>query len=313
MLERCEQLNVTISKKKFEIAEELVFAGYVFGAEGIKPDPEKVECIQNFPQPTSATDIRSFLGMANQLAFFLPDYSHMSVQMRKLTGKGVQWQWLPEHEDEFRKLKNVLAGKLVVQPYDPDVPITILTDASRLFGLGFAMVQYVNGKTKIVTCGSCSLTETQRRYATVELECLAIKYAILKCSYYLKGHPGFQVITDHRPLEGIFKKEIFEVENMRLQRIREKLAAYSFKVTWVKGKNHLIADALSRAPYFEASEENELYCHAIFSLKVSGDQALVWLQECRDEEYSRIREAILNDYGYKNLQLGGQNVERNLA
>ena len=38
------------------------------------------------------------------------------------------------------------------------------------------------------------------------------------------------------------------------------------------------------------------------SLKVSGDQALVWLQECRDEEYNRIREAILNDYGYKNLQ-----------
>ena len=117
-----------------------------------------------------------------------------------------------------------------------------------------------------------------------------------------EGAPRIQVITDHRPLEGIFKKEIFEVENMRLQRIREKLAAYSFKVTWVKGKNHMIADALSRAPYFEASEENELYCHAIFSLKVSGDQALEWLQECRDEEYSRIREAILNDYGYKNLQ-----------
>ena len=76
---------------------------------------------------------------------------------------------MPEHEDEFKKLKNVLAGKLVVQPYDPDVPITILTDASRLFGLGFAMVQYVNGKTKIVTCGSCSLTETQIRYATIEL------------------------------------------------------------------------------------------------------------------------------------------------
>ena len=93
-----------------------------------------------------------------------------------------------------------------------------------------------------------------RHTKTIELECLAIKYAILKCSYYLKGHPGFQVITDHRPLEGIFKKEIFEVEIMRLQRIREKLAAYTFKVTWVKGKNHLIADALSRAPYFEATE-----------------------------------------------------------
>ena len=66
VLERCKQINITISKKKFEIADQLIFAGYIFGAEGIKPDPEKVECIQNFPQPTSATDIRSFLGMANQ-------------------------------------------------------------------------------------------------------------------------------------------------------------------------------------------------------------------------------------------------------
>ena len=71
-------------------------------------------------------------------------------------------------------------------------------------------------------------------------------------------------------------------------------------MTWVKGKNHLIADALSRAPYFEASEENELYHHAIYSLKVSasGDLALDWLQQCRDEEYDRIRAAILNDWGY---------------
>lgn len=90
------------------------------------------------------------------------------------------------------------------------------------------------------------------------------------------------MITDHRSLEGIFKKEIFEVENIKLQRIREKLAVYSFKVTWVKGKNHLIADALSRVPYFEATQKNELYCHAIHSLKISGDLALNWLQQCED-------------------------------
>ena len=89
-----------------------------------------MECIQNFPRPACATDVRAFLGMANQLEFFLPDYSHMSVQVRKLTGKGVIWQWLPEHEDEFNRPKNVLAGDLVVQPYNPELDVTILTDAS---------------------------------------------------------------------------------------------------------------------------------------------------------------------------------------
>ena len=78
----------------------------------------------------------------------------------------------------------------MVQPYNPELDVTILTDASRLFGLGFAMVQYVDGRTKLITCGPCSLTDAQRRYATIELECLAIKYAIVKCSYFLKGHPA---------------------------------------------------------------------------------------------------------------------------
>ena len=165
--------------KKFEISQELAFAGYIFGANGIRPDPGKVECIQKFPMPTCATDVRSFLGIANQLAFFLPDYAHMSVQLRKLTGSGTVWQWLPEHEEEFNRLKDVLAEDLVVQPYDPELPVTILTDASRLFGLGFAMVQHMDGKTKIITCGSCALTDAQRRYATIELKCLAIKLSLI--------------------------------------------------------------------------------------------------------------------------------------
>ena len=58
VLERCKEINVTISKKKFQIAQRLIFAGYIFSAEGIKPDPSKVECIQNFPRPVCATDVR---------------------------------------------------------------------------------------------------------------------------------------------------------------------------------------------------------------------------------------------------------------
>ena len=86
----------------------------------------------------------------------------------------------------------------------------------------------------------------------------AIKWAILKCPYYLLGLPTFTVLTDHRPLEGVFKKTIFDLPNPRLQRMREKLAAYNFIVTWVPGKTHLIADALSRAPLFTPEEHPDL-------------------------------------------------------
>ena len=97
----------------------------------------------------------------------------------------------------------------------------------------------------MITCGSCSLNETQNRYATIELECLAIQYAFSKCQFYLLELPNFEIVTDHKPLLGIFDKYMFEIDNPRLQWLREKMQADNFEVKWVPGKLHLIADALS--------------------------------------------------------------------
>ena len=49
---------------------------------------------------------------------------------------------------------------------------------------------------------------------------------------------------------GTAQKDIFDLASPRLQRLREKVAMFSFQVCWVPGKTHLIADALSRAPLF---------------------------------------------------------------
>ena len=85
----------------------------------------------------------------------------------------------------------------------------------------------------LIQCGSCSLSETQQRYATVEFECLAIKWAVNKCNFYLRGLPAFIVLTDHQPLVGIFPKQLHELGNARLMRMREKLTNFSFEVKWV--------------------------------------------------------------------------------
>ena len=97
---------------------------------------------------------------------------------------------------------------------------------------------------KIVPSGSTSLTPTQQKYSTIELECLAIKWAIQKCPFYLRGLPLFSIFTNHCPLEAFFQEDIFDLASPRLQRMREKVAMYSFIVTWVLGKTHLIADGL---------------------------------------------------------------------
>ena len=226
--EKCRELNIILSKKKFELGPEISFAGLLLNSHGVKPDPVRIIALTDFPLPKDVTGVRSFLGLANQLAGFVPDFAHMTVKLRELTAKKNAFIWLEDHQAEFDTVKRLLTSDMVVTHFNPNLPVTVLTDASRLHGLGFAMGHYIQGLFKIVSCGSKSLTPTQQRYATIELECLGVHYAVTKCSFYLKGATNFTVATDHKPLEGIFQKELFSVGNPRLQRIREKLVEYSF-------------------------------------------------------------------------------------
>jgi hypothetical protein len=90
--------------------KKLKFAGYIVSAQGVRPDPEKVQAIKEFPPPKDATGVRSFLGLANQLGAFLPDLAHATVLMRQLIKKGVAFQWLEMHEEEFKKAKDILTS-----------------------------------------------------------------------------------------------------------------------------------------------------------------------------------------------------------
>jgi len=91
----------------------------------------------------------------------------------------------------------------------------------------------------------------------VELELLGVTWAMKKCRLYLSGQPDFEVLVDHRPLVSILDQQTLdEVENPRIQRLKERTLGYIFHTVWRKGKEHQIADALSRAPVSEPSQED---------------------------------------------------------
>ena len=73
----------------------------------------------------------------------------------------------------------------MLKQFNPKVKTVLLTDASRLYKKGFALVQVYKDKFALIRCGSAFLLETQSRYSTVELEYLAIINAIHKSNYYL--------------------------------------------------------------------------------------------------------------------------------
>ena len=165
--------------------------------------------------------------------------------------------WTKDMQSKFERVKLLFTTTTTVQPFNPNLTSILMTDASRLFGIGFALLQPLPGeKCSLIQCGSASLTPTQTRYATIKLECMAIQWAIQKCSYYLRGLETFEVWIDHKPLVGIFQKSICDLDNPRLMRMRVKIMEYTPEVKWVPGKTHYIADALSRLPMFNTNNDD---------------------------------------------------------
>ena len=104
------------------------------------------------------------------------------------------------------------------------------------------------------------------------------------------GAPTFYLVTDHKPLIGIFQKGLQDISNRRLQRLRERVVDYSAKVKWVEGRSHLIADALSRSllPIEKGDEIN--YVQVVQSL----DPQLDALRNAAsaDEAYTKLTETF---------------------
>ena len=251
----CREGNLTLARAKLMMGQELPFAGYIIGEKGVKPDPRRTSAISHFPQPTDQSSLRGFLGLAQQLGFFVPDLAHQTECLRQLLKKNTVFIWDQEHQKAFEKVKSTLTSPLVSAPFDKKKHTTLLTDASRLHGMGYALMQKRTDSSdhQLVQCGSRSLIPAETRYATNELECLAIAWAVKDCRHYLLG-AEFTVLTDHRPLVGAFNKPLADIANPRIMRYRETLMCYKFDILYTPGKTHLIADALSRAPAFDPAE-----------------------------------------------------------
>ena len=220
VLQRCRELNIIISLEKLEMGKEIAFAGHIVSQAGIRPDDSKYRAIANFPTPENVSQLRLFLGLANQLTAFVPDLAHMTATLRPLLKKGTAWVWTKDMQEDFMKVKLLLTTTTTVQPFNPIRDSILMTDASRLFGIGFALLQPLpKEKLSLIQCGSASLTPTQTRYATIELECMAIQWAIQKCSYYLPGLPTFEVWTDHEHCssDGSLTRWMLVEQNMQQQ------------------------------------------------------------------------------------------------
>ena len=99
-------------------------------------------------------------------------------------------------------------------------PTHLCTDASR-WGLGFILQQHHNDKWALIQASLRFLSDTESRYAIIELELLAVTWAI-KCKVFLASLPHFIVLTDHRldEIENPLKRKSWDIPS-QLSGLRE--------------------------------------------------------------------------------------------
>ena len=241
---RLRQFQLKLQPDKCEfLRKEVSYLGHVITDKGVKPNPDKLKAVHEFPIPTSPKDIKSFLGFVSYYRRFIPDFSNIAKPLTNLLKKNVEFSWSNEHQLAFETLKNKLtSAPLLIYP-DFSKSFILTCDASN-YAISAILSQGDIGKDKPIAYASRTLNKSECNYSTTEKELLAILFGCKTFRPYLYGRK-FLIITDHRPLRWLFNHSD---PSSKLQRWRLKLEEFEYEIIYRKGKLNNAADALSRYP-----------------------------------------------------------------
>jgi hypothetical protein len=136
---RLEKLYANLAKCTF-CSSSTIFLGFVVSKDGLKVDDSKIKAIQEWPQPTTPTMVRSFLGLAGFYRRFVRDFSIIAAPLHELTKKNADFKWKLQHENAFATLKDRLCNAPLLQLPDFAKTFEIECDASG-HGIGGMLLQ----------------------------------------------------------------------------------------------------------------------------------------------------------------------------
>ena len=262
-LKTCADGGIIFNKDKFQFAQETAeFAGFEITMDGYRPLRRLLDAVRNFPTPANITDVRSWFGLINQLAYTFAQ-AHVMAPFRELLTKKA-FYWDSTMDEIFRTSKDEIV-KLVqdgVKAFEPSRPTCLATDWSKN-GIGFTLTQKHcacrpphhpgcgDGHWKLVFAGSRFTKGSESRYAPIEGEALAVVFGLQRCRMFIMGAPNLILAVDHKPLIKILNdRSLDTISNPRLLQLKEKTLMYRYDICHMPGKSNTmkVADIASRNP-----------------------------------------------------------------
>ena len=252
---RLKCADLKLKPKKCNIFKRQVsYLGHIVSKEGISTDPSKTKDIDEWPQPSTVTEVKRFLGLCSYYRRFVPDFATVAKPLIVLTEKNVPFRWTQQQDDAWTTLKKSLTEAPVMAYPDPSATFVLDTDASQ-DGIGAVLSQIIDGEEKVISYGSRVLSKPERRYCITRRELLAAVFFVKYFRHYLVGKE-FILRTDHASLRWL---RSFKEPEGQLARWLETLDIYNFKIEHRPGAKHGNADALSRMHCEQCGMDHEGY------------------------------------------------------
>ena len=240
--------GLKISPRKCQLFKtELQYMGNTIFIQGkrvcVKPLRSRLEAIQKLEPPKTVKGCRRFAGMVNFLSIFCQGLQKLLKPIYNLTRKGKPFIWQQEQQIAFEEIKNRLQKPPILHLPDEKGRFHLYSNTSK-YATGSALYQIQNGKPKLIAYASKRLPEAARNYSITELEMCGLAINIASFAHLLKK-VDFDAIVDHLALVHILKSKT-EPATARIKRLLEILSAYSFNLYYMKGKDMILSDFLSR-------------------------------------------------------------------
>ena len=181
--------------------------------------------------------------MVNFVSLFCPELQKLLKPIYDLTRKGRQFLWGKEKQQAFDEIKCRLQRPPVLHLPDRHGRFQLYSDTSK-FATGSALYQVQNGQPRVIAYASKRMPETAKNNSITELEMCGLAMNITTFSHLLKK-VDFDTIVDHLAITHIMRSKT-EPATTRIKRLLELLSPYSFNLYYIKRKDMVLSDFLSR-------------------------------------------------------------------